>query len=75
MINVTVIDCSHKDRPSLTFTASEVISSAKGIQVLSAHVHDFLGMDAVPAAIQSLIRDIRQGFDLNLSHNWVVKVH
>jgi len=73
MLNITVIDCSHKDRPSLSFQASEVISSSMGTLILSprratSHDHSV-------NSVYGLCRDIRQGFDLNLSHDWVVKVH
>jgi hypothetical protein len=76
VLNVTAIDCSHKDRPSITFTASEVISSRDGNLVLNAKVPTATTVnDSQATSISNLIRDIRQGFDFTLSHDWVIKVY
>ena len=76
-MNVTAIDCSHKDRPSLQFKASEVISSRDGTLILGASIdpHTPIDYNTVPTSISNLARDLFQGFDFTLSHDWVVKAH
>lgn len=73
-MQVIAIDCSHRDRPNLTFKASEVISSRDGTMILGAHA--IIELDDHPVtSISNLQRDILQGFDLHLSHDWTVKAH
>lgn len=73
-MNVTIIDCSHKDRPNLTCTASKVISSKAGTAILMPRGPYCSPSHGLVTSIINLQRDIRQGFDLHLSHDWVVKV-
>lgn len=80
MLNVTIIDTTHQDRPSCELTATEVIVSAtSGTLILNptcirANVNpaDF---PTIPLSVGEVIRTCRQGFDLTLSHDWIVKVH
>lgn len=72
-MNITVIDCSHRDRPSLHFEAQEVISRPNGTIVIGARA-PWTG-DTHVTAIDNLVRDIRTGCELDLSTDWVVKAY
>lgn len=77
-MNVTLIDGSHKDRPRLDITASEVISDRLGTLILSPSIHPNyarINDPTIPTSISDLARACVQGLDLRLSHDWVVKVH
>lgn len=78
-MHVTLIDGSHRDRPRLDITATEVISNKGGTIILEPYLHEnYLHIKAdpaVPTSIVNLARDCAKGpDDIRLSHDWIVKV-
>jgi hypothetical protein len=80
MLNITLIDSSHKNKPRLDISATEVISSKDGHLILGAFISEQeerkLRFSRKPISIWEVAESIRQGdIGLSLSHDWIVKVH
>lgn len=73
MLNVILIDPTHRDRPSCELTASEVTSDSQGTVIMGPI--QVLNYQAPFDSIDEFLRRARQGFDLTLSHDWIVKVY
>lgn len=75
-MKVTLIDGSHRDRPRLDITATEIISDRTGVLVLGARpVFQTPRPNGLGAtSIENLRHDLDHTDELRLSHDWIVKV-
>lgn len=76
-MNVTLIDGSHRDRPSLVITASELISDRTGVILLDAHpvFPDSRPQELRAPSIEELRWHLSRTNELRLSHDWIVKAY